>query len=511
MNEESKQSLEWLFRRMTDNKVTKTISVSCLQFDDTGKGKIVDLFANWADIIACSTGSDNVGHTVVCNGKSRVFYLIPASIIYDANNKYNVIGSGTVLYPKTLVDEIAFLHTEGLTTKHLRIALNAKLIMPYHIVLDCLSAADKVIDIAGKGMESAYVDFIARRGLVVNDLLNPEIFRIKLEKSIKQANLLLRDFDREMIKEVLFQSSLENGFYYHEPTDETDHCFFELDNIIAKYCQYGQVLAPYITDTDTFLRRKLGKKNILLEGTQGSLLDIDYGVYPYVTSNNWTLAGLAKGVGLKESDIDISFGIIKGFYMTRVGAGPLPTELGGEASAAWCNGNGSREQEAMMTDLCFNKTDEFKQGVLIRRRGEEYDVITGQPRRVAWLDLPLLRVALETGAKNIILTKLDVLTGVEKIKICDVYRYEGPDYYYGKKKLKKGSILRKAIVIPEVLKYCVPIYHEFAGWEEDIREIKYFNNLPANLMEIFIFLFEKINALPWIISTGPDRKNTIFL
>ena len=514
MDEGFKQGLDGLFRRMSDNKLTKTISVTCLQFGDTGKGKMVDLFANWADIIARGTGGDNAGHTVVCNGKSRVFHLLPSGIIHDAKNKYNVIGSGTVLYPKTLVDEINFLHAEGLTTKNLRIALNAKLIMPHHIVLDRLQemkAGRSKIGTTGKGIGPAYTDFVARRGLIVNDLLNPEIFRVKLEQSVKQANLLLRDFDREAIKEVLFQDYLDDGFYYHQPTAETDSCFFELDHIVAKYWQYGQVLVPYITDTDTFLRRKVGKRNILLEGAQGSLLDVDYGTYPYVTSSNCTPAALAKGVGLKESDIDISFGIIKGFYMTRVGKGPLPTELGGEVSENWCNGDGSREKEEIMESLSFNERDEFKQGISIRRYGQEYGATTGRPRRVAWLDLPLLRVALETGAENIILTKLDVLTGVEKIKICDAYRYEGPDYYYGKKRLKKGVILRKAIMVPDVLKHCVPLYHEFSGWKEDLRDVEDFYHLPGNLITILSFIFHKVNALPWIISVGPDRKDTIFL
>lgn len=493
---------------------TKTISVTCLQFGDTGKGKFVDLFANWAHIIARGTGGDNAGHMVICNGVSKTFHLIPSGIAKDGDGKINVIGSGTVLYPKTLLGEISLLHSNGMTTNNLMIALNAKLTMPYHILFDRLSelgAGKAKIGTTGKGIGPAYSDFIARHGLIVNDLLNPKVFRQKLEKVMVYVNKSLAGAKRSDVKEILFHEHLESGLYYQESKSFCNKGFFNIDAIVEKYVEYGEELARYISDTDVFMRDNHGKKNILGEGAQGSLLDIDYGTYPFVTSSNCGPAGLAKGVGLKESDVDISFGIMKGFYMTRVGKGPFPTEIGSQNSEVWCNGTGSREKESLFGSLDLNIKDPFLQGVAIRRAGGEYGATTGRPRRTGWVDLPLLKQALDCGIKNIILTKLDVLRGLDTIRVCYGYQYNGPEYQYGPSRLTKGMLLEKAIMHPEVLDYCIPLYKDFPGWNEDISVMKSFAELPKSLKDILTYIFSDIEAKPRIISVGPRPEETIFI
>lgn len=521
-NTELKNDLE-VFLNKTSKKSPKTISVTCLQFGDTGKGKFVDIFANWADIIARGTGGDNAGHTVICNGESKVFHLIPSGITKDRDGKVNIVGTGAVVYPKTLQDEIDLLHSQNMTTDNFKLSLGAKLIMPYHILLDRLSeskAGRAKIGTTGKGIGPAYADHVARRGLIVNDMLNPAVFREKLEKAMVYVSKLMATADPEAVKAIMFHEHLEKGLYYQEPKSDLksvlrssliEDNFFNVEAIVKKYLEYGKKLSQYITDTEAYLKDNLGKKKILLEGAQGALLDLDYGTYPYVTSSNCTPAGLAKGVGLKESDIDISFGIVKGFYMTRVGKGPFPTEIGGSVSEVWCNGNGTREEEDTIGHNDVNQKNSFLQGVAIRRAGGEYGATTGRPRRVGWIDIPLLRQGLNCGKSEIILTKLDVLTGLEKIKVCYAYRYEGPDYNYGKFLLKKGQILDKSIVIPEVLEECAPLYKEFPGWKEDISKFKKVSELPDNFMNILNYIFKNVDAKARIISVGPAPEETIFI
>lgn len=510
---ESNAELEGFLKRSFSDffeNLPQTIAVSCLQFGDTGKGKFVDLFANWADIIARGTGGDNAGHTVICDGQEKVFHLIPSGIIHDTAGKINVIGSGTVVYPKTLVGEMTLLRSQGLQCDNLKVALNAKLMLPHHIVLDRLGeskAGAAKIGTTGKGIGPCYTDFIARRGLIINDVLNPDIFRKKLEKSLDQAHSMLSFLDHERVKTIMQHEHLENGAYYHEEN------FFDQEAIIAKYLEYGEFLRPFIQDTDTFMRNSVGKKKILLEGAQGYLLSIDHGTYPYVTASDCSAAGLAKGVGLKSEDIDVSFGIVKGFYSTRVGKGPFPTEMGDGHSEKWCNGGEAdcETEDEFFPDVDINDDHPFRQGIAIRRVGQEYGATTGRPRRVGWLDLPLLRHALVSGADNIILTKLDVLTGIKKIKVCYAYKYIGPDYQYGETLIKKGEILRTAIVMPGILENCVSLYKEFPGWKNDIRKTKYYSNLPDNLKKIIKFIFHEIEATPRIISVGPASGETIFI
>lgn len=490
------------------SRTFKVIAINCLQFGDTGKGKIVHLLAMlWAHIVVRCNGGDNAGHTIIHNNEEMALHLLPCGIVFDGKGVINVIGSEVAFYPKSAVDEIKLIHSKGLTTKNLKIALNAPLLLPHHILDDRLgelNAGKTKIGSTGKGIQPCYTDKVARRGLIVNDILNPATLRAKLEKSMRPFLAKLNKMsvsDLENVRTIMFHEHLESGLYYS----------FDLDLIVAKYAEYGNFLRQYICDTDNFLRERVGKANILLEGSQGRMLGIRTGTYPYVTSSDCTPAGLAAGAGLMEHQIDISFGIVKG-TMTRVGKGPFPTEMGGKKSDEWCNSIGSREKETeMYFDADMNDPDEYIQGIAFRRAGGEYGATTKRPRRTGWNDLPMLRYALDSGASDLIFTKFDVLKGVKTIKICYSYLYIGPDFNYGELTLKAGMILKKAIVLPEVLDYCSPLYKEFPGWKCDIRRAKDVFQLPQNLIDILKYIQEETKATPRIISVGPGPEETIFV
>lgn len=488
----------------------QVIAITCDQWGDTGKGKFVDLFASWADIIARGTGGDNAGHTICFQGSTYVFHIVPSGILFDRDGKVNIIGSGTVIYPKTLCQELDLLTAKELSYDNLMLALNAKLILPTHILLDRIreKTKDGKIGTTGKGIGPAYMDHVGRKGLIINDLLNPEIFAAKLKKHLVEKRLFLKNYDPFVIKEIMAHEHLECGAYYSEKD------IFDEEAIIYKYLRYGRRLRALIKDTDTFLKKayQQGSK-ILLEGAQGNLLSIDYGTYPYVTSSDCSIAGLAKGVGLSVKNIDLSLGIIKGFYMTRVGEGPFPTEMGGKESDLWCNGGyATREiEDEKYGSVSIHSKNDFEQGVGIRIRGNEYGATTKRPRRTGWLDLPLLMHSLDCCSRDIILTKLDVLNEYETIKICVGYNYEGPIFNFGETVLMPGDYLTKAIPNYEVLKHCVPVYREFPGWQCELKDKKSFAMLPPELREILEFIAGYIRIRPRIISVGADREETIFV
>lgn len=496
----------------------KIIAISCLQFGDTGKGKMVHLFAwLWAEIVVRCLGGDNAGHTFFHKGKEIILHLLPCGIAFDYKKVINIIASGVAFYPKAAVAEIKMILSLGLTCDYLKVALNAKLLLPHHILLDRLGelgAGKAKIGTTGKGIGPCYTDFVARKGLILNDILNPEIFRANLERSMKPTQEMLKrindsdnDSDKQTVRAIMFHEHLEGGLYYSN--DGT----FNVEAIIAKYLEYGEYLRQYICDTDSFVRESVGQKNILLEGAQGYLLSIDHGTYPYVTSSDCSPAGLAKGAGLRENQIDASFGIIKG-TPTRVGAGPFITELGGKESAAWCNEGATREMEEVdYATATINDKNEMRQGVALRRKGGEYGATTKRPRRPGWNDLPLFRYALDSGADNIIMTKFDVLSGVRTIKICNVYKYNGPDYQYGEKAFRKNDFIHKTVIIPKIMEYCEPVYLEFPGWRKNIRKAKHFSDLPVNLVRILKFIFGEcdVEAKLRIISVGPGPEETIFV
>lgn len=488
----------------------KTLAITCRQFGDTGKGKFVDLFADWADIIVRGTGGDNAGHSIYADGQEIVNHIIPSGILRDYLGVVNIIGNGTVVYPRSVIKELDNLEAAGLSYDNLKIAYNAKLILPPEIVMDRVSesvAGEGKIGSTGKGIGPTYGDFIARHGLVVNDLLNPDFFRKKLKRHLEYYKTILRNYDPEVLRNILWHEHLESGLYYDE------HDIFYFDSIYEQYLKYGQKLKPFIIDADNFVRERVGKKKILLEGAQGDLLSIDRGTYPFVTSSDSTVAGLAKGAGLKESDVDLSLGIIKGFYMTRVGRGPFPTELGDYRSDDWCGrSHVNRKLEKELYDkLSINDKDEFFQGIALRQVGCEYGATTKRPRRTGWLDLPLLRYTLGFNSKDIILTKLDVLNDFETIKICKEYKYEGPSCCYAGKQITSGDILTVAVPEPEILKNCTPIYESFPGWKTSLKACKSFEDLPKELKNILEYIVEQTGIKPRIISIGPDREETIFI
>jgi len=488
----------------------KTLAITCRQFGDTGKGKFVDLFSEWADIIARGLGGDNCGHTSWYNGQELVTHLIPSGIRDDKNGKINLIGSGVVFNPKTAIDELLELAAKGISYDHLLIALNAKLITPADIVMDRIkeaAAGSGKIGSTGKGIGPTYADVPDRQGLIVNDLINSNFFFAKLKRHLENKARVLRNFDQELIKQILDHQSLSSGIYYNPQT------IFDTEAIYEQYLIYGRELQPMITDTDDFMRQSLGKKNILLEGAQGDLLSVKHGTYPFVTSSDCTVAGLSEGVGLQKSDIDLSLGIIKGFYMSRVGCGPFPSELGRDESDKWCNGGqGNRQRELeLYGQPPLNDPNEFLQGIALRQAGNEYGATTGRPRRVGWLDLPLLRYVLRFNSPDIILTKLDVLNDAEIIRICYQYEYCGPDFWLGNKRIKKGDEINEAIPYAEVLQHCRPLYSEFPGWQRSLAGCHSLEQLPPELKMILQFVVDQTGINPRIISIGADRDETIFV
>jgi len=491
-------------------KKANVIAIVCNQFGDSGKGKIVDLLAYSANMIIRGTGGDNAGHTVLINGKKYIFHVIPSGILYDSEGKTNIIGKGTVVNPRTVLLELATLRENNLSYNNLMISLKAKLILPHHILIDRLGNRPEVKDrigTTGRGIGPAYVDHYDRQGLVVNDLLNKDIFRKKLERNIGNKLAFLKCFNSEAVRQIMFHEHLEQGMYY--VNEET---IFDIDAIVGSYCGYGKELKPFIRDTDAFVKEALlQEKNIILEGAQGLLLSIDSGTYPFVTSSDCSWLGLAEGCGIKPRCVDLVLGVTKAFYMTRVGEGPFPTELGGEISARWCGKKeATRETETQRyLDAGVNHKDEFLQGIGIRIEGDEYGATTGRPRRVGWLDLPLLRYAILRNGSCLVLTKLDVLDQCETIKICDEYVYTGPTYYYGERVINPGDKLKIAIPNAEVLANCQPMYKEFEGWQCDISKTRYLYDIPERLRKILQWLRFVTPSRLSILSVGADREDTI--
>ncbi|MCK5604893.1 adenylosuccinate synthetase, partial [Candidatus Pacearchaeota archaeon] len=310
-------------------KTLMTIAVICNQWGDSGKGKIVDLLAQWADMIVRGMGGNNAGHTIVVDGKQYVTHLIPSGIFWDKEGKINIIGSGVAFNPKVAWEELGFLSKENFSFNNLMIALNARLVMPQHMVMDRAKESSLGIDkigTTGKGMGPVYTDHYARIGLTVNDMLNPDVLATKLRRNLVDKVKLLKLADPELIKQIMLAEDLENGAFFHPEK------IFDVDAIVEKYRKYGIFFKDMIRDTDAFLQKYVGKNKILLEGAQGVLLSVDTGIHPGVTSSDSSAEGLARGAGLQKSDIDMILGVVKFPYITRVGEGVFPTEMGGKES-----------------------------------------------------------------------------------------------------------------------------------------------------------------------------------
>jgi len=487
-----------------------TLAIVCNQWGDTGKGKFVDYFAEWADIIARGTGGANAGHTLWLNGIEYIFHLIPSGIVHDKDGKINILGKGMAFDPRIVMEEMDFLDKNNLSYDHLKVSRDAKLVLPSHLVMDRMreaSTGEVQIGTTGRGIGPCYTDHVGRIGLTVMDMLNPDLFRNKLEKNLKDKVRLLNYFDKEKVKEVMNHEHLRNGIYYHPKK------IFDTDAIINDYMEFGKYFKPFISNTDSFLQQNVGKKKILLEGAQGGLLGVDDGTYPFVTSSDPTVAGLAKGVGLNRKDIDLVLGIVKAFYMTRVGRGPFPTEIGGAASEKHCNEYTLEREQEEFTDVSVNDLDEMRQGVAIRYKGKEYGATTRRPRRTGWLDLPLLRYATANNknGKQVILTKVDVLDKCETIKICTSYEYKGPEQDLGDRVLKNGDILNVAIPRADILQHCKPRYDKLPGWCSDITHCTLNDQLPFNTRDIVEYVAKEADVNIRAISVGPERDQTIVL
>lgn len=487
-----------------------TLAIVCTQWGDTGKGKFVDFFAEWADIIVRGTGGANAGHTIRLGAKTYVFHLVPSGILHDGDGKINIIGNGVAFDPRVFSGEREVLTREGVSFNHFFLAHNARLVLPQHVVMDRVresSADNGKIGTTGMGIGPTYVDHYARVGLTANDLLNIDSFARKLKRNLVDKQRLLAHHDPDLIKQIMHHEHLENGTFWHTSG------FFDQDAIIERYRQYGIALREMIRDTDQFLNDVIGDKRILLEGAQGNLLSIDYGTYPYVTASDCSVQGLARGVGIYERYVDRTLGIVKAFYMTRVGDGPFPTELGGDSSSHWCNSPATTAilEAEQYPGASVNSESPFVQGIGIRRAGREYGATTKRPRRTGWLDLPLVRYSKRQTGPHIILTKLDVLDECEQIKICSSYLYEGPDYSVGERVFSTGDVLHTAIPDLDVMRCCVPQYETFEGWRSPTGGIRMHAELPANLKQLIAYVATEATLHIRMLSVGPDREQTIVM
>jgi len=416
------------------------------QWGDEGKGKVVDLLTEKADCVVRFQGGNNAGHTLVVKGEKFIFHLIPSGILNPG--KVCMVGNGVVLDPGVLIGELDSLKEHGVevTPRDLVISMYAHVIMPYHRALDAARENKKgktAIGTTGRGIGPCYEDKVCRSGIRIHDLFDRKKLREKIERNLEEKNFLLQHF------------------FGDKPLDATA--------IEEEYLAYGERLAPFAGNVSERLQ-EAGRKgqNILFEGAQGTHLDIDHGTYPYVTSSNTVAGNACCGAGIGPAQIDAVLGVVKA-YTTRVGGGPFPTELMDET------------------------------GERIRAIGSEFGATTGRPRRCGWLDMVVLRSSIRlNGLAGLVITKLDVLTGIPSLKIA-------VSYQCGAKQLTS--------VPPELeaLEACRPICEEFPGWEEDIRSVRRFSDLPENTRR-YLQAIEEMAGVPLsIISVGPGRDETIVL
>ncbi|WP_395319393.1 adenylosuccinate synthase [Fructilactobacillus frigidiflavus] len=408
------------------------------QWGDEGKGKIVDYLSKDSDIIARYQGGDNAGHTIVFNDQKFSLQLLPSGIFYS--DKIAMIGNGVVLNPKALFREMKYLNDNQVPTDNLRISSRAQVIMPYHILLDELSEKSRTnkIGTTKKGIGPTYMDKIARVGIRVADLIYPETLKKVLKETLRQKNELL------------------TKLYEVEPLD--------FDSMYEEYKEYGQRMKKYVIDTSDLLNKADGK-NILFEGAQGIMLDIDHGTYPYVTSSNPVAGGAAVGAGIGPTKITDVIGVCKA-YTSRVGEGPFPTEQ-------------------------LNEVGDY-----IRETAHEYGTVTKRPRRIGWLDAVALKHAARvSGLTSLAMNCVDVLDGLDTIKVCTGYELDGKiiDFY-------PANL--------DVLAQCKPVYQELPGWKVNTTKCDTFAKLPENAQNYIKTVEELVNVpIDWY-SVGPDREQT---
>ena len=423
---------------------SKITAIVGAQWGDEGKGKITDFFAGESDYVVRFHGGNNAGHTVIVDGKIFKLHLIPSGIIYGG--PISIIGNGVVVDPRALLDEIEYIKGKGIDPR-LMVSDRAHVIMPYHIELDGALSNHQGNLAAGstrRGIAPVYADKMFRNGIRVIDLLEPDVLMEKLTKGY--------NFTRGVIEKALYQKLKTS-----------------IDEIFESYCDYGKKLSPYISDTSVELYNALkDDKSILFEGAQGISLDVDHGIYPYTTSSNTAAGHISTGTGVSFRDIGRIIGVVKA-YLSRVGESPLPSEMHGNEAES------------------------------LREKGGEYGTTTGRPRRVGWLDLVQVRQAVRVnGLTEIALTKLDVLSGFDTIKICVAYDIDGD----------------RVMEMPASLtqyRMAKPIYESLQGWKNLPDEIwnKGYEALPETLKEYIAFIEENVDCPVKIISVGPQRHETL--
>lgn len=413
------------------------------QWGDEGKGKITDFLAEKADVIVRYQGGNNAGHTVEVGSEQYKLQLIPSGILYP--DKQCIIGNGVVLDPEAFLNEVRNLENRGVATANLRISDRAHVIFPYHKKIDELCELKRGSNDLGttrKGIGPAYMDKTERVGIRVCDLLKKEVFAEKLKENLEAKNSYLKKlFDFE-------------GYAYEE--------------VLARYLDYAERIRPYVDDTSVLVYNAIkANKNVLFEGAQGTLLDLDFGTYPYVTSSHPVAGGVCIGAGVGPALIGKAIGVVKA-YTTRVGKGPFPTEL-------------------------FDETGEY-----IRKKGFEFGTVTGRPRRCGWFDAVIVRYAARiSGLTGIAVTKLDTLSDIPKIKMCVGYKLN-------------EQIIKDFPASIEDLALCEPIYEEFNGWE-DVSGVKEYNKLPTNLLRYLERIEELCGTKISLVSVGPKRDQTIVI
>ncbi|MCC5909556.1 MAG: adenylosuccinate synthase [Clostridiaceae bacterium] len=412
------------------------------QWGDEGKGKIIDYLAGQAKVVVRSQGGNNAGHTVIVEDKKYAFHLLPSGVLYK--DKVNIISNGVVFDPEGFLKEIEILQSQGVDTSNIKIDERVHVIFPYHKKIDALeeeARGDQQIGTTKKGIGPCYMDKIERSGIRLGEMLDKELFKERLFYQVDRKNKII---------EKIYDSQ-----------------GFDKEEIFNTYCDYAEKIKQYVTDTTVIVHEALeaGDK-VLFEGAQGTLLDIDLGTYPYVTSSHPTSGGFCVGAGVGPNRLGEILGIVKA-YTTRVGHGPFPTEL-------------------------FNET-----GDLIREKGNEYGTTTRRPRRCGWFDGVMVKyTARVNGLTGISLMLLDVLSGFEKIKICTGYEMDGKVIHHFPANLK-------------TLGRCKPIYEELDGWDEDITNIERYEDLPLNARK-YIDRIEDYLGLPVkMVSVGPKRSQTI--
>ena len=412
------------------------------QWGDEGKGKIIDILAGQSDVVVRSQGGNNAGHTVEANGEQYKLHLTPSGILYP--DTLCLIGNGVVVDPKVLLEEIDMLSSRGVDVSNLRIDARAHVILPYHIALDGLSEKARgsaEIGTTKRGIGPYYMDKAERSGIRMHEFIDEELFRRRFKENLDMKNLF--------IEKVYNETPLS----YEEYVEE--------------YVGYAKRLKPFVADCTILLHEaiKAGKK-VLFEGAQATLLDIDLGTYPYVTSSHPVSGGVCIGAGVGPTAIDECIGVVKA-YTTRVGKGPFPTEL-------------------------FDET-----GDLIRNRGGEFGTTTGRPRRTGWFDAVIVKFAVRTsGLTSIAVNKIDTLANLGDLKICVGYKY-------------KGETITEFPYSLEILAECEPIYETLPGWEGDIGQAKSYDELPENAKNYIKRIEELCDVRVSMVGVGPDRTQNL--